>query len=233
MEHYRVARLALAVLLVSSLWSMPARAQSKQEEKQVSKSTSSPIHGYTYGSSEVKKSPVTLKDLELLKETLLWTDDDDRYLRMAGDVLEGQVDAVLDTWYGYVGSNSHLVAYFANEKGEPNGNYLDAVRKRFGKWILDTCRKPYDQDWLNYQHEIGLRHHTAKKNKTDKVNSVSIVHQRYLTAFIYPITVTIKPFLAKGNKSAEDVEAMYNAWFKSVTLQVILWSYPYINENEF
>jgi len=39
---------------------------------------------------------------------------------------------------------------------------------------------------------------------------------RYMI-FIYPITATIKPFL---RDSAEDVENMYQAWFKSITLQV-------------
>jgi hypothetical protein len=223
----------LAVLIAMSFSGSPAEAQSNQKEYQMNQTASGPIHGYSYGSSDLRKSPVSLEELELLKKTLLWSEDDDRYLRMAGDVLEPQADAVLDTWYGYVGANKHLVAYFSNEKGEPAGEYLDAVRKRFGKWILDTCRKPYDQDWLNYQFEIALRHHTAKKNKTDNADAVDIVHQRYLTAFIYPITVTIKPFLAKGNHSEEDVEGMYNAWFKSVTLQVILWSYPYINDGEF
>ncbi len=37
-----------------------------------------------------------------------------------------------------------------------------------------------------------------------------------LIAFIYPITATIKPFLAKKGDSAEQVEAMHQAWFKSV-----------------
>jgi hypothetical protein len=223
----------VAVLTSSNLPSLPVEAQSGQKDYQMNKTASGTIHGYNYGSPELKKSPVTVEELKLLKETLLWSEDDDRYLKMAGDVLEKQVDDILDTWYGYVGANKHLVSYFSNERGEPDGEYLETVRKRFGKWILDTCRKPYDQHWLDYQYEIGLRHHTSKKNKTDEADAVDIVHQRYLTAFIYPITVTIRPFLEKGSHSEEDVDGMYNAWFKSVTLQVILWSYPYINEGEF
>lgn len=199
----------------------------------MNRDVSIPIHGYTYGSPESKRSPVTLEELMLLKKTLLWSEEDDRYLKMAGDVLENQIDSILDTWYGYVGANNHLLAYFSNEKGEADKNYLEAVRKRFAKWILDTCRKPYDQDWLNYQYEIGLRHHSTKKNKTDNADTVGIVHERYLIAFIYPITVTIKPFLAKGNHTPQDIEGMYNAWFKSVTLQVILWCYPYAKQFEF
>jgi hypothetical protein len=163
---------------------------------------------------------------------LLWSDEDDRYLKIAGDVLKDQTNDVLDLWYGYVGGNEHLVYYFA-KNGQPNMDYLSAVRARFGQWILDICQRPYDQDWLNYQHEIAKRHHSTKKNKTDNVDTVPIIHYRYMTAFIYPITATIKDFLSKKRHSQADIDAMHNAWFKAVTLTVILWTYPYINKGEF
>ncbi len=189
------------------------------------------IPGYTYGSAA--PSPVTLKELEELKQAVLFTAEDEKYLKMAGEVLKDQIDAVLDLWYGFVGSHPHLVYYFSGPDGKPDANYLAAVRKRFGQWILDTCNRPYDQAWLNYQHEIGLRHHRTKKNQTDRVQSVPIVPLRYLIAFIYPITATIKPFLAKKGHSPEDVDKMHQAWFKSVTLQVALWSYPYAKDGDF
>jgi Protoglobin len=190
------------------------------------------IKGYGYGDSALKQSAVTLQDLELLKKTLLWSSDDDRFLKMAGEVLQDQTNEVLDVWYNYVGSNEHLVYYFT-ENGKPSERYLSAVRERFKQWILDLCNKPYDQEWLDYQYEIAMRHHTTKKNKTDHVDSVPIVHFRYLVAFIYPITATIKDFLKKKNHSQEDVEGMYNAWFKAVTLTALLWCYPYVHQGEF
>jgi hypothetical protein len=189
------------------------------------------IPGYTYGCAA--PSPVTLKELNELKQAVLFTAEDEKYLKMAGEVLKDQIDAVLDLWYGFVGSHPHLVYYFSGPDGKPDANYLAAVRKRFGQWILDTCNRPYDQAWLNYQHEIGLRHHRTKKNKTDNVRSVPIVPLRYLIAFIYPITATIKPFLAKKGHSPEEVDKMHQAWFKSVTLQVALWSYPYAKDGDF
>lgn len=190
------------------------------------------IKGYDYGKATLEQSPVTLQDLALLKKTLLWFDDDDRFLKMAGEVLKDQTNDVLDLWYGYVGSNEHLLHYFT-KNGQPNMDYLTAVRARFGQWILDLCQKSYDQNWLNYQYEIAKRHHSTKKNKTDNADSVPIIHYRYMTAFIYPITATIKSFLAKKGHSQADVEAMHNAWFKAVTLTVILWTHPYINKGEF
>lgn len=189
------------------------------------------IPGYTYGS--VAPSPVTLKELEDLKKAVLFSAEDEKYLKMAGEVLKDQIDAILDLWYGFVGSHPHLIYYFSGPDGQPDANYLAAVRKRFGQWILDTCHRPYDQTWLNYQHEIGLRHHRTKKNKTDNVQSVPHVPLRYLIAFIYPITATIKPFLAKKGHSADEVDKMYHAWFKAVTLQVALWSSPYAKDGDF
>ena len=61
-----------------------------------------------------------------------------------------------------------------------------------------------------------MRHHRAKKNQTDGVKSVPNIDYRYIVAFIYPITATMKPFLAKKGHSTADVEKMYQAWFKAV-----------------
>ncbi len=192
------------------------------------------IQGYTYGSPEVPKAPITDEEFALLKKTVMMTEEDEKYLRMAGETLKGQVEDILDLWYGWVGSNSHLVYYFGDRhSGQPIPEYLTAVRKRFGQWILDTCFRKFDREWLNYQYEIGLRHHRTKKNKTDKVNSVEHIPLRYMVAFIYPITATIKNFLARGGASAEEVEKMYNAWFKAVVLSVALWSMPYAKEGDY
>ncbi len=193
------------------------------------------IPGYTYGTGEVARSPIAVEDLGLLKRTVLFTEEDERYLQMAGDVLEGQTEQVLDLWYGFVGDNTHLLYYFSDaENGEPNSEYLARVRGRFGQWILDTCRRPYDQEWLDYQNEIALRHTRAKKNETDGAfETPDYIPLRYLVAFIYPITATIKPFLANGGHSPEEVDKMHDAWFKSVVLQVTLWSQPYAKDGNF
>jgi hypothetical protein len=190
------------------------------------------IHGYTYGTEQVTKSPVSLDDLALLKAATMFTDEDERYLRMAGEVLADQIDEILDLWYGWVGSHPHLVHYFSGPDGQPDIRYLQAVRQRFGQWILDTCNRPYDQAWLDYAYEIGLRHHRTKKNQTDSVQSVPHIPLRYLIAFIYPIGSTIKPFLARKGHNPEEVERMHQAWWKAVVLQVALWSYPYAKEGD-
>lgn len=188
--------------------------------------------GYTFGTAEVAQSPVDGDELARLKQSVLFAEEDERALAVAGDVLEDQVEDVLDVWYGFVAAHPHLVHYFSNRvSGEPIGEYLERVRERFGRWILDTCRRPYDQAWLDYQEEIALRHTRAKKNRTDGVESVEHIPLRYLICFIYPITATIRDFLAKKGHGADEVEAMHRAWFKSVTLQIALWSRPYAERD--
>jgi Protoglobin len=191
-----------------------------------------PIPGYTLGSEEVPRSPVSPEDFELLKASVLFGDEDIRFLRMARDVLSDQVEDVLDVWYGFVASNLHLVHYFTRRAdGQPDEDYLARVRRRFGQWILDTTAADYDQAWLDYQYEIGLRHHRQKKNRTDEVDAVEHIPLRYLIAFIYPITATVRPFLEQGGHSDEDVEKMHDAWRKAVILQVALWSQPYAGDD--
>lgn len=192
------------------------------------------IPGYTHGSPTLARSPVTMEDFAQMKASALFGDDDLKYLRMSHDVVKDQVEAILDVWYGFVGSQPHLLASFSGKSdGKPLGDYLGGVRKRFAQWILDTSRAQYDQAWLDYQHEIGLRHHRIKKNQTDGAPSTDVVPFRNLFALIFPVTFTLKPFLAKQGHSPEDVEKMHAAWVKSCLLQLTLWSHPYIKDGDF
>jgi hypothetical protein len=192
------------------------------------------IPGYTYGQPDLATAPYSLEDLAALKHTLLFGEEDIRHLRRSRAILADQVEDMLDVWYGFVASAPELLVYFSDrDSGAADGAYLDAVRKRFARWILDTAAAEYDQAWLDYQYEIGRRHHLLAKNRTDGANSVPIIHFRYLVALTIPITTTLKPFLAKGGDSPEVVDAMHAAWVKSVLLQVILWSHPYVHEGQF
>jgi hypothetical protein len=191
------------------------------------------IPGYTYGQTNGHRSPLADIELEQLKQSVMFTEDDERYLRLAGRILDDQIDDLLDVWYEHMTRHPFLMQFFSDPSGKPNGQYMVAVRRRFAQWIRDTCSKPYDRDWLNYMHEIGLRHHRTKKNDIDKVESTPVVNFRYLVAFIYPFTATVKPFLTNKGHNIEMVEKMYNAWFKSLTMQVALWSAPYVDERDY
>lgn len=153
------------------------------------------IPGYTYGSDEAARSPVTEEELDRLKQTVLFGEEDRRALKMAGEVLSDQAEDVLDVWYGFVADHPHLVHYFSAADGSPNSEYLARVRARFARWIHDLCGRDWDRDWLDYQEEIALRHTPEAKNRTDGAEGApDVVHLRYLIGFIYPITATMRPF---------------------------------------
>ena len=193
-----------------------------------------PIPGYKMGDASIKRSPVTLEDFEKLKQVALFTEEDARHLKLAGAILVPQTERILDVWYGFVGSHPFLLHYFTNKQtGKPEIDYLNRVRARFGCWIKDTTDVQYDQAWLDYQQEIALRHHRDGKNKTDGVSSVDQINLRYITAFIVPISATIEPFLVESGQSADSIKKMMAAWNKSITLQAILWSHPYVKEGQF
>jgi len=192
------------------------------------------IPGYRLGDSALPPSPLTVDDLASLKSSLLFGQADVAALRKAHDVVKHQIEAILDVWYGFVGATPHLLVYFCDPRtGQPVGAYLEAVRKRFGQWILDTCRADYDAAWLAWQDEIGRRHHRSGKNRADDVEAAPHIPMRHVLALAIPISVTMKPFLAKTGASAAEVEAMHAAWSKAVLLQAILWCRPYTREGDF
>lgn len=190
------------------------------------------IPGYDYGDESVPEAPYDEEDLEKLQATVMFDEDDVEALQEAGDVLEPQIDEILDLWYDFIGSTDHLIYYLTDGEGNPDEEYLERVRERFGQWIRDTCNPPYDQEWLNYQYEIGRRHTHEKKNQTDDADAVDHIHARYVIAAIYPFTATVRGFLENGDHSDEEVDEMFQAWFKSVTMQVSLWIRPYMAEGD-
>ncbi len=108
------------------------------------------IPGYAYGHPSLARAPYGMKDLDALKRTLLFTDDDVLALRRSRAILADQTDAILDVWYGFVASTPELVRFFGDARtGAPDAAYLAAVRKRFAQWVLDTADARHDQSWLD------------------------------------------------------------------------------------
>jgi hypothetical protein len=54
------------------------------------------IPGYSYGAPDTARSPLGVGELDLLKETVLFTEENERYLPMAGEVVREQTEDVLD-----------------------------------------------------------------------------------------------------------------------------------------
>jgi hypothetical protein len=191
------------------------------------------IPGYDYGSSSVAKSPISTKELEQLKQSTGFTQDDEHWLRVAGDVLVDQTKELVEKWRAVISAHPHLARYSQRPDGTKDAHYSQATGLRFQQWVLDTCLRPYDQDWLNYQQEIALRHTSVKKNQTDHADSVPTIRLRDVVAFTGVINdpKIIKPFLGAKGHSAEDVDRMHQAWCKSILLQIALWAEPYTNSQ--
>jgi hypothetical protein len=190
------------------------------------------IPGYTYGSNAVARSPLSLDDLARLEQTSMLTEDDNRYLQMADDVFEEQAEELVNAWRSVIAAQPHLANVFVGDDGKPDEAYKASVKRRFVQWVIDTCHRPRDRAWLDYQEEIALRHTSAKKNRTDGAHTAPFVPLRYVLAFGAVVVTTVRPFLARNGHSAEQVQRMQDMWCKAVFLQLTLWSRPYVNNGE-
>lgn len=187
------------------------------------------IPGYDYDARSIPTSSVTLQELEALKVTAGFTDEDVHFLRMAGEVLQDQTEAIVLHWRsGIIAGIPNLARHSRGLNGEPIPDYLAKSNLRFRQWILDTCFREYDQEWLNYQEEIALRHTSLKKNVVDGVESTTFVPYRDIVAFVPVLNETIRPYLTAKGHPDDIVTRMHLAWQRSLQLQIALWSKIYI-----
>jgi len=186
------------------------------------------IPGYAYGTDQATHSPLTLDDLEGLKAAVGLTADDEQALLEAGTILADQADDMVSDWRAQLAQHPHLARYSAHPDGTPNPEYSAASKPRFDRWIIDACTRPLDQAWLDYQHEIGLRHTRAKKNSTDHADSPDHIPLRYLLAFTAVVIATSRGYLTSNGRTDEQVDRMHAAFTKSVMLHVTVWTRPYV-----
>lgn len=190
------------------------------------------IPGYSYGLSSAAASPLEIGDLTELKAAVGLTADDEVALRAAGEVLASKAVDMVRAWRNQVGEHPFLARYSAHPDGTPNPEYAAASGLRFDRWVIDACTRPLDRAWLNQQHEIGLRHNRAKKNRTDHADSLDHIPLRYLLAFTAVIITTARDYLAAGGDSPEQVDRMHAAFTKSVMLHVTVWTRAYTSDTE-
>jgi Protoglobin len=189
------------------------------------------IGGYDYGRSSVARSPVTLEELRQLEATVGWSDGDVEILQRHGDLFRNNAERMVDSWRAVIGAQPHLAKWFFGPEGKPDEEYKAKVRKRFVQWVLDACFRPHDQAWLDYQEEIGLRHTPEKKNRTDGVQTPSVVPLRYLFAFGSVVARTTRKFFVEGGVRDEQLQQLEDAWARAVQLHLTLWSRPYVKEG--
>jgi hypothetical protein len=192
------------------------------------------IPGYTYGSPDSARSPISVKDFDLLQRAAGFTSDDVRWLRAAGEAFLGHTQKMVKAWRDVIAAQPDLMRYALDLDGHKDERYSQRSGLRFEQWILDTCFRDYDEDWLNYQQEIALRHTSLKKNKTDSAHSAPTIHLRYIIAFMAIVADPnlLKPFLRHKYEDESQIERMHQAWTKSMWLQIALWTAPYTHSNE-
>jgi Protoglobin len=181
------------------------------------------LKGYDYGA--VPRSPVTWAEFEDLKRVVGFDERDQELLLRAGEHIAPRLDELLGHWFGQLGG--WIQATFAGRDVE---RYSAAAGARFARGVLDGFTRTYDQDWLDYQNEIGLRHSRATKNRTDAVNSVPVVPLRHVIASIQVLSDIPDKFL--DNFSSADAAGIRTAWSRSLLLQVALWTRSYATAED-
>lgn len=187
--------------------------------------TTTALAGYDYGAPTTPRSPVSLAELDELKTLLRFGDDDVHRLGAIGDVLEPRLSefmALLMEWTGPVAMTSVVTT-----DGTIDEAYAEAAHRRFAQGFVDTCRRTFDQTWLDYQHEVGLRHHWAKKNRTDGSHATPHIPYRWMLAFLEPTVETMAEFLRSLVPPGE-LAALVSSWRKAMLLQVVLYSRAYV-----
>jgi hypothetical protein len=184
------------------------------------------IPGYSYGLPEVATSAVTLEELNQLKVTAGFTEADQRFLRLAGEVLSDQTQQIVDLWRScIIASIPHLAKHSQTLARQAISAYLASSDLRFRQWILDTCLRAYDQEWLDYQHR------SAPHDPEEEHEGWSSVHTfrapRACDRICRSHERDDQAFSVRQGTSADEVEAMHQAWCKSMQLQLALWVRAY------
>lgn len=178
-------------------------------------------HHDTAGADNPQPS-LDARTLVRLKRMLLFTNEDEQYLMMAGNILAAHTEDMLDTWYDGIIRNNYLVHYFTRD-GVPDLEYLQSLRPQFRKWMDDLCSRQEGNSWWQFEERIAAQLSPAADQDME---SLPLVYLRYLSSFIYPVAEAGRPYLNRHGHPAADVERMQQAWFKAVSFSVLLWVYP-------
>src|SRR4051812_48268486 len=101
------------------------------------------IPGYDYGSSAISKSPVTIQEFESMKQSARFTDEDEQWLHVAGEVLADRTKEVVGKWRDAIAAHPQLAKYSLRLDGQKDPRYSERSGLRFQQWVLDTCLRPY------------------------------------------------------------------------------------------
>lgn len=170
------------------------------------------------------QSPPDAQTLVRLKRMLLFTNEDEQYLIMAGNILVNHTEEILNNWYDFILKNNYLAYYFARD-GVPDLDYLQTLRPHFHQWIIDLCTRQEGNSWWQFEERIAAQLQ-LKPVSDGHMEPLPLIYLRYLSTFIYPVSEAGRPYLSAHNHPVAEVERMQQAWFKAISFSVLLWVYP-------
>jgi hypothetical protein len=188
------------------------------------------IPGYDFGTPRSATSPISEEELQLLEQTVGWTESDADVLQKHAGLFREQAERMVDSWRSVIGQQPQLAKWFLAPEGTADDEYKARVKRRFVQWVVDVAVRKHDRDWLDYQEEIGLRHTPAKKNLTDNKQTPRLVPLRYLLGFI-PVVLPIRNFFAASIQNESELDQLQEAWTKAVLLHITLWTRPYASPD--
>jgi hypothetical protein len=90
------------------------------------------IPGYSYGTAEVGTSPISIQELEESKISTGFTEENESYLRLAGEVLADQTKQIVEHWRsGIIASLPNLARHSRTREGNAIPEYLANSNLRF------------------------------------------------------------------------------------------------------
>jgi hypothetical protein len=97
-----------------------------------------PFPGHSCGTGKVARSPVSVRELDDLKNRARFTEEDQRYLRVAGEMLADRTKQIVDHWRnGIIASIPNLARHSRTPEKNATPEYLANSNLRFQQWILD------------------------------------------------------------------------------------------------
>ncbi len=169
-------------------------------------------------------SPPAAEELDLLKQMVLFSADDERALGRVWKVLAGRSDDYLDVLLGLTAAHPRLQRALTGLDGDLPAARLETARAGFRRWLATTCARPYDPSWV-------ARLYAAVGADEAGGWGGAAPGFRYLNLLVYPLTATVRPFLAGGGHDGGDIERMHQAWMKSMILQATLLGRGYVPEE--
>jgi len=174
--------------------------------------------------SDNPKPSIDAHMLVRLKRMLLFTNDDEQYLIMAGHILVAHTEDILNNWYDYILKNNYLAYYFTRD-GAPDVDYLQTLRPHFRQWLIGLCTRQEGNTWWQFEERIAAQLQ-LKPAVAENMEPLPVEYLRYLSTFIYPVSEAGRPYLTRHGHPAAEVDRMQQAWFKAVSFSVLLWLYP-------